>query len=61
MNFAEANVDGGYLPCGGDAAAGSERGVMILGTPEAIKRARREHPEPRACTFTREKDRKSVV
>ena len=53
--FAEANVDAGHLPCGGDAAAGGQRGVMILGTPAAIERARREHPEPRACTFTREK------
>ena len=30
--FAEANVDAGYLPCGGDAAAGGQRGVMILGS-----------------------------
>ncbi len=53
--FAEANVDAGYITCGGDAATGGQRGVMILGTPEAIERARREHPEPRGCTFTREK------
>ena len=53
--FAEANVDAGIITCGAEVASGGQRGIMILGTPGAIERARREHPEPRGCTFTREK------
>jgi hypothetical protein len=53
--FAEANVDSGYINCGSDAASGGRRGVLILGTPGEIERARRLHREPPGCTFTKEK------
>lgn len=54
-SFAEANVDAAYLTCGGEAASGGQRGVLILGTAGAIKRAMREHPAPRGCTYRTEK------
>ncbi|MEO8466153.1 MAG: hypothetical protein ABI640_12485 [Gammaproteobacteria bacterium] len=53
--FAEANVDAGYIACGENAAADGKRGVLIIGTPAEIERARRQHPEPQGCTFTRQK------
>ena len=54
-SFAEVNVDAGYITCGGDAASGGQRGVLIVGTQGAIERAMREHPAPRGCTFTKER------
>ena len=52
--FAEANVDAGYITCGGDVPSGGQRGVIILGTSAEIERSRRLHPEPKGCTFTKE-------
>ena len=54
-SFAEVNVDAGYMTCGGDAASGGQRGVLIVGTHGAIERAMREHPAPRGCAYTKEK------
>ena len=54
-DFAEANVDAGYITCGGDLPSGGERGVIILGTSAEIERSRRLHPEPQGCTFVKEK------
>lgn len=54
-SFAEANVDAGYISCGSEAATGGQRGILIVGTDGAIKRAIREHPAPAGCTFTRQK------
>ncbi len=34
--FAEANVDVGYITCGGDAPSGGQRGVMIQALPERL-------------------------
>ena len=53
--FAEANVDAGYITCGGDVPSGGQRGVILIGTAGDIERSRRLHPEPRGCTFTMEK------
>lgn len=54
-DFAEANVDAGYITCGGDLPSGGQRGVIILGTSAEIERTRRLHPEPQGCTFVKEK------
>ena len=53
--FAQANVDAGYLTCGGDDPAGGQRGVLILGSQGAIARAIREHPAPRGCAYLKER------
>ena len=53
--FAEANVDAGYISCDGPPPAIGQRGILILGTPGEIERARREHPAPQGCTFTKQK------
>ena len=53
--FAEANVDAGYISCDGPPPSPGQRGILIIGTPGAIERARREHPAPRGCTFTKQK------
>lgn len=53
--FAEANVDAGYISCEGPPPVPNQRGILILGTPGEIERARRQHPEPRGCTFTKQR------
>jgi hypothetical protein len=55
--FAEANVDAGYIFCEGPPPSPNQRGILILGTPGEIERARREHPAPPRCTFTKQKYR----
>lgn len=54
-SFAQADVDAGYLTCGGDNPAGGQRGVLILGTQGAIARAIRENPAPRGCGYLKER------
>ena len=53
--FADANVDAGYISCSGAPPSVGQRGILILGTPGEIERARREHPAPQGCTFTKQK------
>ena len=53
--FAEANVDAGYISCEGPPPSVGQRGILIIGTPGEIERARREHPAPRGCSFTKQK------
>ena len=53
--FAEANVDAGYISCAGAPPAVGQRGILIIGTPGEIERARRMLPVPPGCNFTRER------
>lgn len=53
--FAEANVDAGYISCDGPPPSPDQRGILILGTPGEIERARREHPAPQGCSFKKQR------
>ena len=53
--FAEANIDAGYISCEGPPPSPDQRGILILGTPGEVERARREHPAPPGCTFTKQR------
>jgi hypothetical protein len=53
--FGEANVDAGYISCDGPPPTVGQRGILIIGTPGEIERARREHPAPQGCHFTKQK------
>lgn len=53
--FAAVNVDAGYIHCASAPSSAAQRGILILGTPGEIERARREHPAPQGCTFTKQK------
>ena len=53
--FAEANVDAGYISCDGPPPVANQRGILIIGTPGEVERARREHPAPQGCNFTKQR------